>query len=137
MIDSNLPRFSQGLQSGLLALAFLLDLRWVVPVLAIILTLAVIGGPRFNVLAYLYKALPVPRGEPEPAAPPRFAQAIGAIFLIVGSASLYGSEAGSTVWWVLGWGPALVVALLAGIAAATTYCLGCEMFLLAQRLRTR
>lgn len=137
MIDSNLPRFSQGLQSGLLALAFLLDLRWVVPVLAIILTLAVVGGPRFNVLAYLYKALPVPRGEPEPAAPPRFAQAIGAIFLIVGSASLYGSEAGSTVWWVLGWGPALVVALLAGIAAATTYCLGCEMFLLAQRLRTR
>lgn len=137
MIDSNLPRFSQGLQSGLLALAFLLDLRWVVPVLAIILTLAVVGGPRFNVLAYLYKALPVPRGEPEPAAPPRFAQAIGAIFLIVGSASLYGSEAGSTVWWVLGWGPALVVAFLAGIAAATTYCLGCEMFLLAQRLRTR
>lgn len=137
MIDSNLPRFSQALQSVLLAIGFLLDLRWVVPLLAVILILAVAGGPRFNALAYLYKALPIPAGEPEPGAPPRFAQAIGAIFLTVGSVFLYAATPETTGWWVLGWGPALVVAVLAGVAAATTFCLGCEMFLLAQRFRTR
>ncbi|MGI8774566.1 MAG: DUF4395 domain-containing protein [Actinomycetota bacterium] len=137
VIDSNLPRFSQAMQSLLLAIAFVLDLRWMVPVLAVVLTLAVIGGPKWNALAYLYKALPIPRGEPEPAAPPRFAQLIGAVFLIAGSVGLYSLTPETTSWWVLGWGPALIVAVLAGVAAATTFCLGCEMFLLAQRLRAR
>lgn len=137
VIDSHLPRFSQALQSLLLAVAFLLDLRWAVPLLAVVLTVAVLGGPRWNALAYLYRALPIPRGEPEPAAPPRFAQSIGAVFLIVGSLGLYSLTPETTSWWVLGWGPALIVAVLAGIAAATTFCLGCEMFLLAQRARAR
>lgn len=137
VIDSNLPRFSQALQSLLLAVAFVLDLRWMVPVLAVVLTVAVVGGPRWNALAYLYRALPIPRGEPEAAAPPRFAQLIGAVFLIAGTAALYSLTPETTTWWVLGWGPPLIVAVLAGIAATTTFCLGCEMFLLAQRLRTR
>lgn len=120
-VDSHLPRFSQGLLATLLVVAFVADQRWAVPVLAVILALAVVGGPRLNPFAYLYRALPIPRGEPEPAAPPRFAQTLGAIFLAVGTVGLYALRAETTPWWVLGWGPGLAVALLATLAAATAF----------------
>ncbi|HZA41188.1 MAG TPA: DUF4395 family protein [Actinomycetota bacterium] len=121
MIDSNLPRFSQGLQAAVLALAFLLDWRVVVPILGAILLAAVTGGPRYNLLAQLYRALPIPRGEPEPAAPPRFAQALGVTFLAIGTVGLFAADPETTAWWIFGWGPALVVAVLAGVAATTSF----------------
>ena len=121
VIDSNLPRFSQGLQAVVLALAFLLDVRPVVPILGLVLLAAVVGGSRYNLLARLYRALPIPRGEPEPAAPPRFAQTLGVTFLAIGTAGLYAAEAESPGWWLLGWGPALVVAVLSGVAATTSF----------------
>ena len=40
MIDSRIPRFSQAVQAAALAIAFLLDVRAVVPVVAAILVLA-------------------------------------------------------------------------------------------------
>ena len=121
MIDSNLPRFSQGFQAVVLALAFLVDWRFVVPILGVVLLAAVAGGPRYNVLAQLYRALPIPRGEPEPAAPPRFAQILGVTFLAIGTVGLFAADAETTAWWVLGWGPALVVAVLSGVAATTSF----------------
>jgi hypothetical protein len=137
VIDSNLPRFSQGLQAVLLALAFLLDARWVVVAVAVVLVAAALAGPRFNLFAYLFKALPVPRGEPEPAAPPRFAQRIGATLLTVSSLVLLTAEPESSMWWALGWGPALVVAVLSALAATTAFCLGCEIYLFFQRARAQ
>lgn len=121
MIDSRLPRFSQALQAAVLALAFLMDARLVVPVMAFILGAAVAGGPRWNALAYLYRALPIPSGEPEPAAPPRFAQTLGAVFLTIGTIGLFAAEPETGPWWFLGWGPALAVAVLAGLAAASSF----------------
>jgi Domain of unknown function (DUF4395) len=121
MVDSHLPRFSQGVQAALLALAFLLDWRVVVPIVGVVLLAAVLGGPRVNLFAHLYRRLPLPRGEPEPAAPPRFAQTLGTIFLAVGTAGLYVAESESAAWWLLGWGPALAVAVLAGVAATTSF----------------
>ena len=91
------------------------------PVLGVILFFAVAGGPRWNLLAHLYRSLPIPPGEPEPAGPPRFAQLLGTIFLGVGSIALFAAEPETTPWWVLGWGPALLVALLAGLAATTSF----------------
>ncbi len=121
VVDSNLPRFSQAVQAIVLAIAFLLEARFVVAALAVVLLLASAGGPRWNLFTYLYRALPMPRGEPEPAAPPRFAQTLGAIMLTIASAALYAAPRGATTYAVLGWGPALLVAVLAGLAAATTY----------------
>lgn len=121
MIDSRIPRFSQGLQAVVLAVAFLLDWTWAVPILAVILAAAVLGGPRWNLLALLYRALPIPPGELEPAAPPRFAQTIGAAFLTIGAITLVTAQEGSATWWVLGWGPALAVAVLAALAATTSF----------------
>jgi hypothetical protein len=123
MVDSHLPRFSQGLQALLLAVAFVIDPvsgRWVVVALAVILCAAALGGAKANLFAHVYRALPIPPGEPEPAAPPRFAQAVGAVFLTIASVLLFAAGIESTGWWVGGWGPALLVALLAGLAATTS-----------------
>jgi hypothetical protein len=121
VVDSNLPRFSQALQALLLAFAFVIDARWVVPILAAILVAAVLGGPRWNAFAYLYRSMRIPAGEPEPAAPPRFAQTLGAIFLTIGSIALFAVAPETGPWWTLGWGPALLVAVLAGLAATTSF----------------
>lgn len=121
VVDSHLPRFSQALQALILAVAFLLLVPPVVPLMAVILAAAVFGGPKLNLWAHLYRALPIPRGEPEPAAPPRFAQFLGAIFLTIGTLGLWLAAEESTAWWVVGWGPALMVAVLAGVAATTSF----------------
>ncbi len=121
MIDSRLPRFAQSLQAVASALAFLLDWRAVVPLLALVLTVAYAGGPRWSLFWHLYRALPIPRGEPEPAPPHRFAQGLGAVFLWVATAGLYAARDDTLPWWILGWGPALGVAALAALAATTAY----------------
>jgi hypothetical protein len=104
-----------------LVIAFLLDSPTLVAALAVVLIAAVLGGPGYNLLAYLYRALPIPRGEPEAAAPPRFAQMIGAVFLTISSVFLYSAAPETSLWWTLGWGPALAVAVLAALAASTAF----------------
>ncbi len=121
MIDSAIPRFSQAVQAVLLAVAFRLDGRWVVPVLALVLLVAVVGGPAWNLFGRTYRALKLPPGEPEAAAPPRFAQTLGAVFLGLGTVGLFAADAGTTPYWVIGWGAALAVAVLAGLAATTNF----------------
>lgn len=121
MIDSRIPRFSQGLQAVALAIAFVLDVRVVVVIVAGILILAALGGPKANLLARLYRMLPLPPGELEPAAPPRFAQTLGAVFLTVGSIALYSATPETLPWWVVGWGLALLVAVLSSLAATTSF----------------
>ena len=121
MVDSAIPRFSQALQAVALAVAYAIDARAVVPILALVLLGAVFGGPSWNLFGRIYKGLRLPSGEPEPAAPPRFAQALGAIFLTIGTAGLFFAEPDTTAYSVLGWGPALAVAVLAGLAATTKF----------------
>jgi hypothetical protein len=121
VVDSHLPRFSQGVIAVVLSVAFVADVPAVVPIAGLALAAAVLGGPRFNLFAYLYRALPIPAGDLEPAGPPRFSQALGAAFLGIATVGLYAARADTTPWWVLGWAPALAVAVLAGIAAATAF----------------
>ncbi len=121
MVDSHLPRFAQALQALILAIAFLVQTEIVVPIVGVVMGAAAIGGPRWNLFAYLYRGLPIPRGEPEPAAPPRFSQSLGTVFLGIATIGLYTLREESTAWWVVGWGPALAVMLLAAIAAATAF----------------
>jgi Domain of unknown function (DUF4395) len=121
VIDSRIPRFSQAIQALALVVAFLLEARFVVVVLAAILLAAVLGGPRWSLFGRLYKGLNLPPGEPEPAAPPRFAQTLGVVFLGVGSLGLFVADPGTQPYWILGWGAALMVAVLAGLAATTSF----------------
>ncbi len=121
MVDSVIPRFSQAVQAVALAVAYAVDARAVVPILALVLLVAVLGGPTWNLFGRIYRGLQLPAGEPEPAAPPRFAQTLGAVFLAIATAGLFLAERDTTAYSVIGWGPALAVAVLAGLAATTNF----------------
>ncbi|QCX26458.1 DUF4395 domain-containing protein [Nocardioides jishulii] len=81
--------------------------------------------------AWLFRTLVRPRlGPPaewEDSAPPRFAQAVGLAFAVVG---LVGFLAGLQIVGLVAVGFALAAALL---NAAFGFCLGCEMYLLLRR----
>lgn len=72
-----------------------------------------------------------PPAELEDAAPPRFAQTVGLIFLVVALiAALLGATTVATI--------AIAFALVAAfLNAAFGFCLGCEMYLLGKRLAAR
>jgi len=83
--------------------------------------------------AWLFRTLVRPRigppTETEDAAPPRFAQAVGLAFAVVG---LLGFLAGADVVGLVATAFVLAAALL---NAAFGLCLGCEMYLLITRAR--
>lgn len=129
-------RFGAGLSAILLVLAFAADLQVMVPIIGVALGIGAAFGPSNSPLSMIYKGLKssilrsVP-ADPEPEAPPRFAQLIGALVLAAATIALYVFEAEA-----LGWGLALVVAVLQALLASTGICVGCEMYLLAKRLQT-
>ena len=130
-IDARAPRFNQAVVAVALAAGFLLDFRVVVPIAAVVLLLSALGvGP----LLLLWRHAVAPRVSPprevEDPRPPRFAAAVGTVFL---AASAVFFAAGAPP---LGWALALVVAALAGLAAATGICVACEVYVF-WRGRTR
>ncbi len=135
-IDPRGPRFNQAAVTLLLLVGFVLDAQVVVPAVAVILLAGAALGPRWGPFLRLYSEVIRPRLAPpselEDPRPPRFAAAVGVVFLTAATgAFLAGNE-------VVGWALALVVALLAGLAASTGLCVGCEIWLfLARRRGTR
>ena len=132
-IDPRGPRFNQAMITVLLLVGFLLDWEPIVAVVAAILALGAVLGPRFGPFLALYAYVIRPRlgppAELEDPRPPRFAATVGAVVL-----------AASTVAFLVGAGPvgwvlALLVAFLAGLAASTGICLGCEIYLFLARRR--
>ncbi|MDP8991552.1 MAG: DUF4395 domain-containing protein [Actinomycetota bacterium] len=132
-IDPRGPRFNQAVLALGLAAGFLLDAEPVVPVFAVVLLLGAALGPRYGPFLRLYSDVIRPRLAPprelEDPRPPRFAAAVGAGFLAAASLAFGAGAEG------LGWALALVVAALAGLAATTGVCVGCELYLLAARRR--
>ena len=132
-IDPRGPRFNQAVLTAALLAAYLLDARVVVPVFAVVLFLGAAFGPRYGPFLRLYAEVVKPRLSPpadlEDPRPPRFAAAVGVGFL---TASTLAFLAGATT---LGWVLALIVAALAGLAAVTGICVGCEIYVLLARWR--
>ena len=132
-IDPRGPRFNQAVLTVGLLCGFVFDWKAVVPVFAVVLLLGAAFGPRYGPFLRLYADLVKPRLSPptelEDPRPPRFAATVGVVFL--GAASVAFAAGASAV----GWGLALVVAVLAGLAATTGICIGCEMWLLVARRR--
>ncbi|HVF31683.1 MAG TPA: DUF4395 domain-containing protein [Acidimicrobiales bacterium] len=132
-IDPRGPRFNQAVLTVALLGAFLLDARWVVPLFAVVLLLGAALGPRYGPFLRLYAEVIRPRLAPpadlEDPRPPRFAAAVGVVFLTGASVAFAAGAHG------LGWALALVVAALAGLAAVTGICVGCEVYLLLARRR--
>jgi len=132
-IDPRGPRFNQAMLTlGLLA-GFVFDWKPIVPALGVVLLLGAAFGPRYGPFLRLYAQVIRPRLAPptelEDPRPPRFAATVGVIFL---SAATVAFAAGAAT---LGWGLAMVVAVLAGLSATTGICVGCEMWLFVARRR--
>lgn len=130
-IDPRAPRFNQGVLTVALLVGFLADWRAVIPIFAVVLLLGAGFGPRYGPFLRLYKEVIRPRlGPPEEMEdprPPRFAAAIGVLFLGAATIALVAGAPG--VAWTL----ALIVAALAGLAAVTGLCIGCELYLVLAR----
>ena len=132
-IDPRGPRFNQGVLTAGLLLGFLLDWRAVAPVFAAVLFVGAAFGPRYGPFLRLYAEVIKPRLTPpaelEDPRPPRFAAAVGVAFLLGATVAFAAGAAG--VGWVL----VLIVAALAGLAASTGICVGCEVYLFLARRR--
>jgi hypothetical protein len=133
-IDVRGPRFSAAITFVVLAAAFLLSATWLVAFQVAVFAVAAIAGLRWSPYGNLFRFLkrrldlgPPPATEPE--GPPRFSQVMGLIFTGAGLAALL---AGATT---LGWALVLIVVALSGLLAATGLCIGCEVYVLAQRFR--
>lgn len=132
-IDPRGPRFNQAVVTVLLLGAFVFEQPLVVPAVALVLLAGAALGPRWGPFLLVYSQLIRPRlGPPtelEDPRPPRFAAAFGAVVLSVATAALLAG------FGVVGWTLTLVVAVLAGLAAATGICVGCEIWLFTARRR--
>ena len=136
-IDPRGPRFAATLTTLVLAAALLLaPSAATVTLLAVqlvVFAVGAVGGVQRTPYSWLFRTLLRPRlGKPaelEDAAPPQFAQAVGLVFAVV---ALLGYVVGVDLLGAVATGLALAAAFL---NAAFGFCLGCEVYLLLQRLK--
>lgn len=135
LIDVRGPRFSATLTVIVLAIALATQNVWVLVLQAVVFAIGAIRGPQFTPYAFIFKRIVKPRlrGEvvTEDSRPPQFAQSVGFVFALVG---LLGAAIGSVPVFSIAVGFALAAAFLNSVF---NYCLGCEMYLLVLRIRTR
>jgi hypothetical protein len=134
MLDPRGPRFAAALTALVLVLVLITGSGWLALAQAAVFAVTAVD-PRRGPYGALYRALVAPRlGRPtelEPAAPVRFAQAVGLAFTL---AAAVGYLAGVTVLGVVMTAFALAAAFL---NAAFGICLGCEAYLALRRLTGR
>ncbi|HEX2195851.1 MAG TPA: DUF4395 domain-containing protein [Actinomycetota bacterium] len=132
VVDARAPRFNQAAVALTTILALVTDQWWIAGLMGLQLAIGLAFGRRYCLPCVLYFEVVQPRfgeGPVEDARPPRFANVLGATFLLAASgAHLAG--------WVTG-GRALVaiVAALASLAVVSGFCMGCSMYRLISRLR--
>jgi hypothetical protein len=136
LVDVRGPRFAAAVTTVVLAAAFLLQAPWLVAVQAVVFTVGAAAGLRrapygllFGLVRDAARLGPARRTEPE--APPRFAQLMGA------SMSLLALVSFAAGLGTLAWGLVLAALAAALLNATTGFCLGCELYLLGQRLGRR
>lgn len=141
LIDVRGPRFGAAITMTVLALALVLQgrvgvglvtVQWLVFAVATAAGLAWSPyGTIFRLVKHRFDLGPPPETEPE--APPRFAQACGLAVTTIALLAFAVGGAGSVVGWVA----VGVVLALSALLALTGFCVGCELYLLGQRVRSR
>ncbi len=135
-IDPRGPRLAATLTTVVLAAVLLSAPSAVATALlaaqAVLFAIGAVAGVQRTPYAWLFKRVVRPRlGAPEEledAAPPRFAQAVGLGFALIG---LVGFLSGADLVGLVATGLALAAALL---NAAFGFCLGCEIYLRVRRV---
>ena len=134
-LDPRGPQVGAGLTSVVLVAVLLLPAPMSTALLAgqaVIFAIGAVRGVQASPYAWVFRTLVRPRLAPptewEDPQPPRFAQAVGLAFAVVGLVALL---AGATLVGQVAVGAALVAALLNAVFA---FCLGCEVYLLGRRL---
>lgn len=135
-VDVRGPRFAAWITTAVLAIVLLTNAWWLLAAQALVFAIGAALGPRRSPYGLLFAKLVAPRLRPvterEPAAPLRFAQAVGFVFAAVGVA---GYLADIPLLGAIATAFALVAALL---NAAFGFCLGCQIYpLLGYLRRTR
>jgi hypothetical protein len=134
VIDSRAPRFNQATIGAVSALAVTTGWWWLLAALGAQLVVGLTVGRRFCVPCLAYFELVQPRfgeGPLEDARPPRFANLVGAVFLLAAATAYVAGL--DTLGGVLGG----VVTALALLAAAIGFCTGCEAYKLGSFLLGR
>jgi hypothetical protein len=128
MIDPRGHRFGAGVSAILLITAVLTATPWLVALVLLSIGVSAAFGLKYSIYGVAWrriaKTLALPKVEPEHEYPPRFAQVLGSIALIL---ALVAFAVGATT---LGWVFALAVAGLQTLLATTGYCLGCKLYFL-------
>lgn len=127
-VDTHLGKFSQACTVVLAALAFLLSQPIIVLITAIILAIAALA-PSISPYRLLYRGIVLPlhlwqpRVVEDDPAPHRFAQGVGAVFLVAASIILFLTKAAA-----VGWTLDLIVFVLAAINLTIGFCAGCFVY---------
>ena len=135
VIDARGPRFGAAITTVVFAAALATHNAWFIVAQAIVFAIGAFKGPQYTPYAFIYKRLVKPflKGDvpTEDVRPPQFAQSVGLLFALVAIAgALFGIDA-------------LVVAAVsmalgaAFLNAAFNFCLGCEIYLLLLRARSK
>jgi len=134
-IDARGPRFSATLTTIVLATALVTHNVWVLVAQGLIFLIGATRGPQFTSYGLIFKNFIKPRlkaeAPTEDVRPPKFAQSIGLIFALVG---IFGAVVDRGLIFTVATGFALAAAFL---NATFNYCLGCEMYLLLVRLKSK
>ena len=133
-LDPRGQRFAATLTSVVLVVVLATGWGWLALAQAVVFAITA-ADPRRGPYPLIYRALVLPRigppAEREAAAPVRFAQLVGFLFLTVAAIGyLSGATALGVTFAALG-------LLAAFLNAAFGLCLGCEAYLAARRLTAR
>ena len=133
-IDPRGARFGAVVSTVVLALVLVTGSGWLLAAQTVVFAAGAALGLRYAPYGMIFRWLIRPRlGPPrelEAEPPPRFAQGVGAVFGVIG---VIGYGTGLTVLGMAATAAALAAAFL---NAAFGFCLGCEMYLMIQRIRT-
>jgi hypothetical protein len=137
-IDPRGPRFVAALTAVVVAVALVTPTRVglaLASVQAVLFAIGAVRGVQGTPQSWVFRTVVRPRlGAPaalEDPAPPRFAQTVGLVFLVV---AVVGFVAGATLVAQVALGFALAAAILNSVFG---FCLGCEVYLLLKRLSPR
>jgi hypothetical protein len=134
-VDPRGPRVGAVMTTVVLAVALATSNGMVVAAQAVVFGIAAIGGLKRSPYGLLFAKLIRPRlsapTELEPEGPPRFAQAVGLGFAVLGAV---GYLTGVTPLGIVATGFAILAAFL---NAAFGFCLGCEVQLRIAKLLGR